>query len=50
MSGLKFGGSSIVGTDGVVLVRNRVHDRYWPTIDVDVTALHQRFINLDFNF
>ena len=40
VTGLKFGGSSIIGTNGAVLVQNRIYDRYWPMMDVDVTTLH----------
>ena len=33
-----------------VLVRNGVHERYWPTMDVDVTTLWKRFTDPDTNF
>ena len=41
---------NICTTDGVVQVRNEIHERYWPTVDVDVTGLQQRLFdhNVDF--
>ena len=45
---LKFGGSSTTDTNVAVLVRNVIHERYEPMMDVEVIALHKKFIDVDF--
>ena len=44
VTGLKFGGPSNIPSFNSIPVRGGVYQRYWPTMDVNVTRLNQRFI------
>ena len=47
---LKFGRSSSIDTDGNVPIRNGIHKRYLPMMDVDMTALHHKLTDPDVGF